>query len=182
MDFEEVFVPRCCDVGTHCAEILECNVHMDKHVRILPSPIQQTGALREFVPDHPSFLILILDDEFKRFARPGELAYAEQPSNRNKFITGKKPGVLRTTSFSGGAVSSNRTTAEISIAHPRLIECNFGPGKRLVHGRIGSFDLQSFVLEFGVMSGCTALQFSVGIRESLCQCSRVSCCDVCSDD
>src|SRR5580700_7108823 len=110
MSLHEIKIISCKQIVANRVQKLKRQVHVDVHVRI-SAPVQPPSALRQLVPDHAGFVILILENEFEFLASPVVLPRSQEGANGEHSVPGEKPVILRTSSPAGGAISGDQAAS-----------------------------------------------------------------------
>src|ERR1700686_4246957 len=96
MRFREIAVAGYGHIIRDSAEKVERQLNVNEHVRIL-APVYPPGALREFVPDHARFRVLVFENEFEFLAGTSVLPSCQQSGKVHHSVSGEKPIILRPT-------------------------------------------------------------------------------------
>src|SRR5271168_434581 len=93
-------------------------IHVHVHVWILVRPIDKSGALGDFMPDHACLAILIAKDKLKFLASLRVVADAQGCVRSDHAISCEKPIVLRPSGIASRTVAGDKSRANNWIVDP----------------------------------------------------------------
>ncbi len=127
MPAQECLIAAGMQVLAQHADEIERDVDMHVHVRIVAGPVEETGALRHLVPDHPVVRMLVAHDEGQFLRRALEASFVDQRTRADQAVAGEIPRILRPPGAVRRPVAGDQPAAQARIAGPGLLQRDLRP-------------------------------------------------------
>src|SRR3977135_1823352 len=138
---EESLIPADPVVFGKLRQKIEGYVDVNIHVRIVLRPVQKACTLRDLVPHHAVFRLLIPVEKVEFVSGPLVVTFMQQRLRCHQTISSEGPGVLWTARTVRRPIAGDHSAAETRIARPGLLQRYLRPLDRTIRVSITRSDL-----------------------------------------